>query len=157
VSDELRSIIPFHEAALPAAPRGFASLQREIDRLFEDFSSSFGFDTPSAVMPKMDARETDVQIELTAELPGLEAKDVEVSLSGNVLTLKGEKKSEMRREEGQTFHSERSFGSFYRRIELPAGIEKDKISASLENGLLRVIVPKVPAEKARRIEVEDAA
>jgi len=153
----LRTIIPFRETVLPAAPRGFSGLQREIDRLFEEFSSSFNFDTPSTVMPKIDARETDMQIELTAELPGLEAKDVEVSVSGNVLTLKGEKKSETRRQEGQTFHSERSFGSFYRRVELPAGIEKDKISASLENGLLRVVAPKVPAEKARRIDVKGAA
>src|SRR5690349_11414203 len=114
----------------------FLSLRREIDRMFDDFTKGFGFfgDWPefpsTGLTPTMDVTETDKEYQLTAELPGLEEKDVNVTLSDRVLTIRGEKKSD-HEEKGKDFRMvERSYGSFVRTLELPAGIDPDTIKAS---------------------------
>jgi len=128
----------------------FGQLQREINQLFDDVWR--GFDVPaftgrgeSPLRPRIDVAETDSEIQVAAELPGLDDKDVEVTLTEGVLTIKGEKKSE-RKEEGKGFHlSERSYGSFQRSIVLPEGVDADKVSAEFTNGVLTVKVPKLPS------------
>ena len=128
----------------------FGQLQREINQLFDDVWR--GFDVPaftgggeSRLRPRIDVAETDREIQVAAELPGLDDKDVEVTLSDGVLTIKGEKKSE-RKEGGKGFHlSERSYGSFQRSIVLPEGVDADKVSAEFTNGVLTVKVPKLPS------------
>lgn len=136
----------------------FALLQNEIDRLFDGFGRNFpAFSTRGANLPRMDVSETDKLIEVTAELPGLEAKDVKVDLSDNVLTIQGESKSE-REESKKDYHLiERSFGSFSRSVQLPDGVKAEDVTAEIAKGLLRVTVKKPVPKQAKQIEVKAAA
>lgn len=150
---------------LPAKEDPFGSLQREMDRLFEDFSGAFdvapfgGRIRPSAALsPDIDVAETDKAFEVSVDLPGVEEKDIEVSLSEGALTIKGEKKAE-KEEAGRNYHRiERSYGSFRRSIALPAGIDESKAEASFKNGVLSIAVPKTKEAKlaARKIAVKAA-
>jgi HSP20 family protein len=158
----LRSLIPVGRsrdiARRDVSP--FMSLQREIDRLFEDFTRGFP-SFPSVggqeLMPAMDVTETDKEIEISAELPGLEEKDVQINVADDVLTIRGEKKSE-RDDKGKDYHLvERSYGSFYRSLQLPAGADADKIKASISKGVLKVVVPKPAPAQAKKIDVKPAA
>ncbi|GJL79727.1 MAG: molecular chaperone Hsp20 [Nitrospinaceae bacterium] len=134
----------------------FANMEREMNRMFRNFSrnffdeASFGTDlmAPTAPMPKVDVTETDGEVQVVAELPGLDEKDVDVSLSENVLTLKGEKKHEKEEKQKNFYRMERTFGKFQRRIALPAEIESDKVEASFKKGILTVKLPK--SEKAQK-------
>jgi HSP20 family protein len=105
----------------------------------------------------MDVTETDKEIEVTAELPGLEEKDVEINYADGVLTIRGEKKAE-KEEKNKTHHLiERSYGSFSRTLELPAGTDPNKIKASINKGILKVAVEKPAAKEVKKIEVKAAA
>lgn len=154
----LRSLIPTGRDRSVASP--FMSLQREIDRLFEDFSR--GFPTIAgngaiALMPSMDVTETDKEIEITAELPGLEEKDVQINVADNILTIRGEKKAEKEQKDKNYRLVERSYGSFERTLELPEGVNADAIKANISKGLLKVTVPKPAPAQAKKIEVKSAA
>ena len=135
------------------------SLQREIDRLFEDFSGGFGrlgSFRSDEMMPKMNVAETDTGYEFTAELPGLEPKDVEVTLADNILTIRGEKEAE-KEEKGKEFRlMERSYGSFSRAFEVPAGVDPSAIKASIDKGVLHVSFPKPAQAEAKKIAVKSA-
>lgn len=137
----------------------FTSLRREMDRLFNEFRGVGG--GPYAAMeaefaPAIDMRETDKGIEITAELPGMEEKDIDISLADNVLTIRGEKKAE-REEKGKGWYfSERSHGSFARSIPLPVEVDEGKVNAQFKNGVLKVELPTAPEteRKAKRIQVK---
>jgi HSP20 family protein len=108
------------------------------------------------IVPKIEVVENDKSIELTAEMPGLQEGDVEISLVDNVLTIRGEKRAEQERDE-QNYHvTERVYGSFYRAIELPAGIDPSRVEASMSNGVLKVSIPKPAHSETQRIEVKKA-
>jgi HSP20 family protein len=137
-----------------------------MDRVFDSFTRGFelapfrAFDEGlwGGRMPRMDLVETDKDIQVTAELPGMDEKDVEVTLTGDTLTLKGEKKSESE-EKGKNVHRmERTHGAFQRTIVLPAEVQADKVEAAFKKGVLTVTLPKTPAAQAgaRRIEVKAA-
>jgi HSP20 family protein len=134
----------------------FSFLQQEIDRLFEGVTRNIpGFATTT--MPSMDISETDKAIEITAELPGLEKKDVELNVADNLLTIRGEKKNE-REEKNKDYHLvERSYGSFSRSVELPAGVKVEDISAEIANGVLKVTVQKPAPKQTKQIEIKTAA
>jgi len=134
----------------------FSLLQQEIDRLFEGVTRNIpGFAT--STMPSMDISETDKAIEITAELPGLEKKDVELNVADNLLTIRGEKKNE-REEKNKDYHLvERSYGSFSRSVELPAGVKIEDISAEIANGVLKVTVQKPAPKQTKQIEIKSAA
>jgi HSP20 family protein len=136
----------------------FAFLQQEIDRLFDGFGRNFpAFGTGNATMPRMDVSETDKAIEVVAELPGLEAKDVQLNLADNVLTIRGEKKSE-REEKQQDYHLvERSFGSFARSVQLPDGVKAEDVTAEIAKGVLKVTVKKPAPKQSKQIEIKTAA
>jgi HSP20 family protein len=138
----------------------FMSLQHEIDRLFDDFTRGFpalSTGGTAELLPKLDVTETDKQIEITAELPGLEEKDVQVNLADNVLTIRGEKKAE-KEEKDKTYRLvERSYGSFVRSLELPEGVNADAIKASIDKGVLKVTVPKPATVQVKKIDVKAAA
>lgn len=131
------------------------TLRREIDHLFERFfGEPRGVERPAGMWtPRADVTETKDSVSITAELPGLEAKDVEVSLSGDLLTIKGEKKHE--REEKDEHHHlvERTYGAFSRMVRLPAPVAADKIKASFKNGVLTVTLPKTEEAKPKAIAV----
>ena len=157
----LRSLIPVgRERSVARSDNPFMSLQREIDRLFDDFTR--GFPTlPSLgtteLLPSMDVTETDKQIEITAELPGLEEKDVQVNVADNVLTIRGEKKAEKEEKDKAYRLVERSYGSFVRSLELPEGVNADAIKAGIEKGVLKVTVPKPAPAQVKKIDVKAAA
>lgn len=134
----------------------FSFLQQEIDRLFEGVTRNIpGLATTT--MPSMDICETDKAIEITAELPGLEKKDVELNVAENVLTIRGEKKNE-REEKNKDYHLvERSYGAFSRSVELPAGVKVEDISAEIANGVLKVTVQKPAPKQTKQIEIKSAA
>lgn len=142
----------------PAAPDVFSSLRSEVDRVFEAFTRGWPTLTLAQdVTPRMDVAETDKDIEISAELPGLEEKDVQVNVADNVLTIKGEKKAEKQQTEKNYRLFERSYGSFYREVALPTGINADSIKATLSNGVLKVTIPKPAAAQAKKVEVKSAA
>jgi HSP20 family protein len=124
----------------------FLTLHREMNRLFDDVFrgfdvAPFGADRWSGGMgwPKIEVSETDKEVKVAAELPGLEQKDVEVELANGVLSIKGEKKTET--EDKDRLFSERYYGRFERRIPVE-DVEEDKVSASFKNGVLTVTLPK---------------
>ncbi len=141
-----------------------ASLQREMSRLFDDFFRDFdGFgNLPSRAeslvefSPKVDVNESNKAIEITAEVPGMDEKDVNVTLKDDTLTIEGEKKQEKEEKEKDYYHLERSYGSFQRSLRIPCEIESYKVDASFKKGVLKVTLPKsAEAQKnVRKIEVK---
>ena len=127
----------------------FASLRREMDRVFEDFSRDFGWGPPATADMRIDVSETDAEIKVEAELPGVEEKDVEVVLSDGRLTIKGEKKQEKKEKEKDYYLHERSYGSFARTVTLPFDADPNKVKAKFANGVLSLTVPKPPEVKAK--------
>ena len=128
----------------------FLALHREVNRLFDD--AFRGFDTPALFgrlpsWPHLEISETEKELHVAAELPGLEEKDVEVLLADGVLTIRGEKKSESEDKERQ--FSERFYGRFERQIPLGAEVEVDKVAASFKNGVLTVTLPKSANAQAK--------
>jgi HSP20 family protein len=107
-------------------------------------------------MPAVDVAETDKAYEITAELPGMEDKNVEVRLANGVLSIKGEKQEEKEQKDKNYYRRERSFGSFERSFQVPDDVDADKIEASFKNGVLSVILPKSAEaqQQAKKIEVK---
>lgn len=153
---------------LPDAWRGlrgdddhpFGALRRQIDSLLEDFDRA-GPALAGAFDVRTNVSETDGEVRITAELPGISLDDVEVSVTGRRIAVSGQKTSEEEQapEEGRQFHRvERRSGSFRREMTLPFEIDPEKVSAEAKDGVLTVRVPKPPEEvaKARKIEVKPA-
>ncbi|MGX8008270.1 Hsp20/alpha crystallin family protein [Mesorhizobium sp. ORM8.1] len=142
----------------------FVALHREMNRLFDDAFRDFGSRMPSfgdyfggrAGWPSVEISDTDSEVRITAEMPGMEEKDVELMLDDGVLTLRGEKKSQSEDKDRQ--FSEHFYGRFERRIPLGTEIEEDKVRADFHNGVLTVTLPKTQRAqaKARRIPVGGA-
>ena len=109
------------------------------------------------MLPTMDVAETDKEIEITAELPGLEEKDVQINVADNVLTIRGEKNAEKEQKDKNYRLIERNYGSFERSLELPDGVNADAIQASIDKGVLKVTVPKPAPAQSKKIEVKAAA
>lgn len=154
----MKSLIPVHREALPArrAVSPFLALQQEIDNLFEGFTRGFGQTQFQPLVPSMDVSETAKEIEITAELPGLEEKDVQLTVADQVLSIRGEKKSE-REEKDKDYHMvERSYGSFSRTVELPPGVDPDAIKATMSKGVLKITIPKPSPAQSKKIDVKAA-
>jgi HSP20 family protein len=134
---------------------GLFGLHREIDRLFSEFAQGIGQDGVQLV-PKIEVSETDKQIEISAEMPGLERKDVDISIEDDMLTVRGEKKLEEEKKDKNVQHSERSYGVFYRVLQLPSGVDPSAIQATMSNGVLKVTIPKPARSQPKKIEVKDA-
>ena len=157
----LRSLMPVgRDRNVACSDDPFMSLQRQIDRLFDDFIRGFPAISSGGgteLLPNMDVTETDKQIEITAELPGLEEKDVQVNVADNVLTIRGEKKAEKEEKDKAYRLVERSYGSFMRSLALPEGVNADAIKANIEKGVLKVTVPKPAPAQVKKVEVKTAA
>ncbi|MFS8116215.1 Hsp20/alpha crystallin family protein [Rhizobium jaguaris] len=146
----------------------FESLRSEIDRLFDDFTPTFwhrpfgrlslGKSFPSIAAPAVDVVEKEKAYEISAELPGIAAKDLEVRLANHTLTIKGEKQ-ETKEEKGKEYYlSERRYGSFQRSFQIPEGVDAAKVEASFSNGVLTVNLPKTAeAQKSERKVIIKAA
>jgi HSP20 family protein len=160
------------EPSLTRTWHPFESLHREIDRLFDDFGMGFRWPLGRSLfaaeplfrrevtwpkMPAMDVVESEKGYEITADLPGMDEKNIEVKVSDGVLTMKGERQEE-KEEKKDYYLQERSFGSFQRSFELPDSVDSEKIEASFKKGVLTVNLPKkAEAQKtAKKIEVKAA-
>ena len=140
----------------------FSAMRDEMDRMFGRFErdwalpSLFGReDRGSAVVPQLDVREDSNSITIEVELPGVEEKDIAVTLANGVLTIKGEKR-QAKEDKGENYHmTERSFGSFQRSLRLPDMIDESKVEAKFDKGVLKVTAGKKPeaVKSARRIEI----
>lgn len=157
-----RSLLPSGRTDLSRTDDPFASFQRQMNRLFDDAFSGYlpiaRAGNGAALSPSIDVKETDNAIEVEAELPGVDEKDVQVTLEDDVLTIKGEKKAEKEETKKGYYMSERSYGSFLRSFELPGGIDADKVKATFAKGVLKVTLPKpVGAQaKTKKIEIKAA-
>ncbi len=136
------------------------SFRSEMDRLFDRFFSGFrgepAFPVQAGFAPSVDIGETDTEITVRAEVPGIDAKDLNITLSGQVLTLSGEKKESTERKGENFYHAERRFGSFRRNIQLPTAVNPEKINAEHKNGVVFIRLQKDQRETPRRIPVQIA-
>ena len=129
-------------------------MQKEMNRLFDDFFGErrTGM-TEGQWVPAVDVSETESELVVRAELPGMTHDDIEVNLQDNVLTLRGEKKQE-KKEDKENFHRlERSYGSFTRSFSLPAGVKQEDIKAIFKDGILEVSLPKTEEVKPKKIAI----
>jgi HSP20 family protein len=127
-----------------------------MNRLFEEAYSTRGEErdlVSSSWSPSVDIYETEQELVLTAEVPGIEDNNIEIKIEDNTLTLKGERKFEKETEEENYHRIERAYGSFYRSFSLPPHINQDKIEAEHENGVLRITMPKKHESKPRTVKV----
>lgn len=118
------------------------TLSERMRNIFDDLPTAFNLDLTSSFYPRVDIAEDDQNVYVTAELPGVDKKDVKVSLQDNVLTIKGEKKSEVKDENKNYYRIERTYGSFCRSFQLPAEVDPDKVKAKFENGMLMIEAAK---------------
>lgn len=161
-------------APQPNVPDVWRSFRGEMDRLFDRFTGNFGFPSLRRMFdiepawqpmssfgfsaPPIDISEDDKSYKVTAELPGLDIKDIDVTVAGDTLLLKGEKRQEKEQKDKNYHFSERAYGTFQRAFELPASIDRDKIAADFSKGLLTITLPKTPAaqQQQKKIEVKSA-
>jgi HSP20 family protein len=144
-----KSIKSSEKKGLPVRREGyntFALLRQEMNTLFDNFSRGFEIEPFAGrfgqFSPSVDIKESDKEIKVAAELPGLDDKDIEVSLGKDSLTIKGEKNEEKEDKGKNYYRMERSYGSFTRTIPLPAEIDTDKAKAEFKKGVLTVTLPK---------------
>jgi HSP20 family protein len=160
---QIKDLVPWARRETPEGKEEspLVALQRDMNRAFEGFwnradrpfgglAAAFGEGSP-----RSDVVETDRGVEVTVELPGLDEKDIDVSISDGAVTVKGEKKVERKEEKRGYYISERSYGSVFRSIPLPAGVDPDKAEATFRNGVLTVLLPQTAEAKAqvRKVEV----
>ena len=136
----------------------YLSLHRDVNRLFDEFFRDL--EAPSSMMrstpwPQVDVSESENEFKVTAELPGLEEKDVDLTLQDNVLTLSGERKSEHEDRDPGRYYAERYYGRFSRSSPLPSEVDANKVAAAFKNGVLTVVLPKAETarENAKRIPI----
>jgi HSP20 family protein len=158
---DFKALVPWRNNNKPQlpAPREdffdpFVTFRREMDRMFEDFfgggSARHAQSGWQTLTPVVDINENEKEIVVSAELPGVTEKDIEVSLAGDLLTIKGEKRFEHEEKNGDSTYMERRFGSFARSVRLPFEAGEEQIEAKFANGVLTVVVPK-PAQLQRAV------
>ena len=126
------------------------ALQREMNRLFEGYDGS----TAISRFPALNVWGNADQVVVTAELPGLQVEDLDISVVNNQLTIKGERKSDKPAEDAVCHRNERGVGAFVRTVRLPFAVENDKVGAKYENGVLTITLPRQEATKPKRIEIK---
>jgi len=125
-------------------------------RFFDGFLDEFGLPEMADEkqwLPKVDVSETDDHVIVKAEVPGMDKKDINITMSDGILTIRGEKKQEKEEEKENYRFVERSYGSFSRSLRVPNGVDGNKIEAGYKDGVLKVVIPKSGSEKSRKIEI----
>lgn len=157
----LKDLSPWQAGKASGVP-SITDLHREVDRVFDDFWRGFGAPSmftgngaPMKFDVRVDTTEDDKAYHVTAELPGMTEKDVEVTFADNMLTISGEKKEEKEVKEENVHRRERSFGSFRRSFTLPAEVDEAKIAASFKDGVMTIDLPKskTAQKKAKKITI----
>ena len=145
---------PFTELA----PFGeFDRMRRDMDRLWDSFLEGVPGrrgEERGEWLPSLDVSETKNELVVKAEVPGMDHKDIDISLSNGVLTIKGEKKQEREEKEADYHLVERSYGSFVRSVQLPIEVQGDKINASYMDGIVRITLPKSEEAKKKEIKIK---
>jgi HSP20 family protein len=153
-------------------PDVWQPFRNEMDRLFDRFGSGFGFPSLRRMfdveppwrtsfnfsLPAIDMSEDEKAYKITAELPGMDAKDIDVQVTGDTLVLKGEKRQEKEEKDKNYHFSERSYGSFQRAFELPASVDRNKIAAGFSKGVLTLTLPKTAEAQtpAKKIDIKSS-
>lgn len=131
------------------------SLREDFDRMFKDFFTGYtGPALSSRVFPAMDIKETDEDFVIHAEVPGMDKKDINLSIKKDELVIEGDKKEEEKKEGESFLRVERSYGSFRRSVRLPSEIDQSKVKAKYENGVLKIFLPKSEKAKPKEIEIK---
>lgn len=165
----LSSMLPARRGRGALGRRGtdltdITAVQRQMNRMFDDFFSGFDF-LPSKILegplsgfaPNIDVKETPKEIKVMAELPGMDEKDISLSLEDDFLLIKGQRQEEKKEDNEEYFYREMSYGSFRRMIPLTAKVDADKVEAKFKKGVLKVTLPKLPgaeSEKGKKIEIK---
>ena len=134
-----------------------SAIQKQINDLFDGFFDEYNLvPFEKSFVPEIDVKETKKDIQVAAELPGMDEKDIDVTLHEGSLIIKGEKKNEHEDKKDGYHRIERSYGSFYRAIALPEGIDEEKVDANYKKGVLKIVIPKTKKaqEKQKKIEVK---
>ena len=153
---ELQTWKPFKELA---PFRDFEKMRKEMDRLWDSFfEGGLRRRTEGAVewLPSLDIAETKNELVVKCEIPGMDPKDIDISLSDGMLTIKGEKKQEREEKEADYHLVERSYGAFTRSVQLPKEVQSDKISAFYKNGVLKITLPKSEEVQKKGIKIKVA-
>lgn len=132
---------------------GMATFRKEMDRFMDRFWDGDDMQVAGAWAPDVDIAETKEALTVKAEIPGMEPKDIQVTLENGVLTLRGEKRQEMEQKEERLYRKERHYGSFARSLRLPANVDASKVMASFKNGVLTVVMPKTAEARGRAIPI----
>ena len=155
-----RMLTPLSSRSLGRYEDPLSGMRRELDRMFDDMwrglPSTAGVATASSMALRLDVKEDDKSFHVTADLPGLSEKEVEITFDDGMLTIRGEKKVERDEQQGTWHLVERSYGSFARQLSLSANIDANRIEASFNKGVLSINLPKLPSEqaKAKKIEIK---
>jgi len=139
-----------------------SELHQRMDDLFNEFFDGFGLglsrlESRHTITPNVDVSETDEEVRVTADMPGMDEKDIQVSLDNDLLTIKGEKKHEQEEKKRNYYMVERSYGEFQRVIPMPASVDKDKVKAAFKKGVLTITLPKKPELTSRKKTIEISA
>ncbi len=134
--------------------RDAGRLRTELDRLFEDALRAWPLGTREDLYPTVDIYEGDGKYEAHVDLPGIDPEDVEINVTGNQVTVRGEMKEEDEKTEGNVYWKERYSGQFARSFELPVAIESDNVEAVYEDGVLKIDLPKADEERPKSIKVK---
>jgi HSP20 family protein len=146
-------LLPFKRQS--AVPNVFSEMDDMLKKMWYGFPfHNLEEDMDVAWSPRLDVSETDKGLEIVADLPGMDKKDINVSLEENLLTIKGEKKEEKERKDKHYHTIERRSGSFYRAIRLPVEVEKDKVEAAFKDGVLTLRLPKTKESKKKVAQIE---
>jgi len=144
----MRSLMPW---------TGLPNLRREMDRLFDRFLEPEGGELPATLgewVPSLDVSETKEAVVVKAEVPGMDPKDIHVTLQENFLTINGEKKQEKEEKDERHHRIERSYGAFTRSVRLSVAVDASKVDAKFKNGLLTVTLTKAPGAKGTAVPVK---
>jgi HSP20 family protein len=135
---------------------GFGSLKQDMDRLFDRMAANKWDDFPMLGdwCPSMDISETKDNLLVKVEVPGMDQKDIRISLQENLLTITGEKRPENEEKDERYHRVERSYGVFTRGVRLPVAVDGSRVAATFKNGLLTVTLPKTPAAKGTTIPIK---
>lgn len=157
------SLIPWrnkrrHEESLPVAVSEYERMRKQMlrfmERFFRDPWSVEPLDFFGEVLPEMDISETSREVVVKMDLPGVEPADIEISLSGDVLTIAGRRSEEVEEEDAHLYHCERHYGAFQRQVQLPCPVEPDKVDARYKNGVLTVRLKKAHVREPRKVRVK---
>ena len=132
----------------------FEALRRQMDRVFEDFTGLGRYTDDTIWQPEVELRDNGEDLTLRIALPGIEKKDLDISVSRDAVTISGEHRYEKKTEEKGYYHSEFRYGKFERVINLPVAVQNDKVEAEFKNGILNLTLPKIEEAKNRVVKID---